>query len=163
MTKIIETEDFLRLSLISYQDNSTNNTVPKLTITSHTCTLIRDLRDQFLRFETETEQVQSQQARPRLKRYSLNKRDRDSYSQIFETETETETRKMCIFETETRKMVKTETDTETFTDLSVASIYKRPVFKVRDRAGTVSTSETETKTEEIQSQQARLRLLFTNI
>ena len=39
----------------------------------------RDLRGQFLRFETETEteQVQSQQARPRLKRYSLNKRDRD--------------------------------------------------------------------------------------
>ena len=66
LTKIIETEDFLRLSLISYQDNSTNNTVSKLTITSHTCTLIRDLRDQFLRFETETEQVQSQQGRPRL-------------------------------------------------------------------------------------------------
>ena len=65
------------------------------------------MRDQFLRFETETEQVQSQQARPRpiLKRYSLNKRDRDSYSRIFKTETET--RKMCIFETETRKMVET--------------------------------------------------------
>ena len=47
LTKIIETEDFLRLSLISYQDYSTHNTVPKLNITSHTCTLIRDLRDQF--------------------------------------------------------------------------------------------------------------------
>ena len=119
MTKIIETEDFLRLSLISYQDNSTHNTVPKLNITSHTCTLIRDLRDQFLRFETE--QVQSQQARPRLKRYSLNKRDQDSCSRIFETETETKTktRKMCIFETETetRKMV----ETESLTDLCFSS------------------------------------------
>ena len=139
MTKIIETEDFLRLSLISYQDNSTHNTVPKLNITSHTCTLIRDLRDQFLRLETE--QVQSQQARPRPKRYSLNKRDQDSCSRIvetetrkiciFETETETENRKMVETETENRKMV--ETETETLADLSVASIYKRPVFKVRDR------------------------------
>ena len=69
----------------------------------------------------------------RLSRYSLNKRDQDSYSRIFETETETETRKICIFETETetRKMV--ETETETLADLSIASIYKRPVFKVRDR------------------------------
>ena len=54
---------------------------------------------------------------------------------------------MCTFETETRKMV--ETETETLADLSVASIYKRPVFKVRDRdrdiADTVSTSETETE------------------
>ena len=73
-------------------------------------------------------------------------RDRDPYSQIIETETETETRKMCIFETETRKMV--ENETETLADLTVAFEYKRPVFKVRDRA--VSTSETET--EEIQSQ-----------
>ena len=44
---------------------------------------------------------------------------------------------MCIFETdtetETRKMVETETETETLADLSVASVYKRPVFKVRDR------------------------------
>ena len=54
-------------------------------------------------------------------------------------------------------------ETETLADPSVASIYKRPDFKVRDldREGTVSTSETET--EEIQSQQARPRLLFTNI
>ena len=84
-----------------------------------------DLRDQLLRFETETEQVQSQQARPRLKRYSLNKQDRDSCSQIFETETKT--RKMCIFktetETETRKMVETKTETETLADLTVGSIY----------------------------------------
>ena len=49
---------------------------------------------------------------------------------IFETETETETRKMV--------------ETETLADISAASIHKRPVFKVRDRAGTVSTSETET-------------------
>ena len=77
------------------------------------------------------EQVQSQQAKPRLKRYSLNKRDRHSCSRIFETETETETRKIFIFETETetRKMV----ETETLADLSVASIYKLQVFKVRDR------------------------------
>ena len=35
-------------------------------------------------------------------------------------------------------MVETETETKTLADLSVASIYKRPVFKVRDqdRAGT---------------------------
>ena len=64
-----------------------------------------------------------------MSRYSLNKRDRDSCSRIFETETET--RKICIFETETetRKMV----EIETLADLSVASVYKRPVFKVRDR------------------------------
>jgi len=37
-------------------------------------------------------------------------------------------------------------ETKTLADLSVASIWKQPVFKVRDRdrAGTVSTSETET-------------------
>ena len=46
---------------------------------------------------------------------------------------ETETRKMGIFESETRKMVETETEIETLSDLSGASIYKRPVFKVRDR------------------------------
>ena len=81
------------------------------------------MRDQFLRFETETEQVKFQQARPRprLKRYSLNKRDRDCYSRIFKTETET--RKMCIFETKTREMVDTETETESLADLTVASIY----------------------------------------
>ena len=44
-----------------------------------------------------------------------------------------------------------------------ADLSARTVFKVqdRDRAGTVSTSETET--EDIQSQQARPRLLFINI
>ena len=44
-----------------------------------------------------------------------------------------------------------------------ADLSARTVFKVqdRDRAGTVPTSETET--EDIQSQQARPRLLFINI
>ena len=92
----------------------------------------RDLQDQFLRLETETmtEQVQSQQARPRprLKRYSLNKLDRDP-CRIFEIET----RKICIFETETETETRKMIETETLTDISVASIYKRPVFKVRDQ------------------------------
>ena len=107
------------------------------------CVKYRDLRDQFLRFktETETEQVKSQQARlrPRLKRYSLNKRDRDSCSRIFETETETrkisifetKTRKIFIFETETRKIV----ETESLADLWFIAAIEIIVIQVNQLAG----------------------------